>query len=67
MMRMTIDIDDELLTKASNLASELDHSTVVNEGLKALIDRDSTRRLARLAGTQRTLKAAPRRHAKGQK
>jgi Arc/MetJ family transcription regulator len=66
-MRVTLGIDDELLMKASTLAGAPDHSAVVNEGLKALIERDSARRVARLAGTQRALKAAPRRHAKDEK
>jgi Arc/MetJ family transcription regulator len=66
-MRVTIDIDDELLMKASNLTDALDHSAVVAEGLKALIHRESAKRLARLGGTQRALKAAPRRHAKDDK
>jgi Arc/MetJ family transcription regulator len=63
-MRLTIDIDDELLIKASSLAGPLDHSALVNEGLKALILRESGKRLARLGSTQRSLKAAPRRREK---
>ena len=66
-MRVTIDIDDELLMKASDLAGPLDHSAVVNEGLKALIRRESAKRLARPGGTQRTLKPAPRRREKDDK
>jgi Arc/MetJ family transcription regulator len=45
-MRTTINIDDELLAKASKLAGPLDRSAVVHEGLKALIERESARRLA---------------------
>jgi Arc/MetJ family transcription regulator len=60
-MRTTINIDDALLAKAAKLASPLDRSAVVHEGLKALIERESARRLARLGGTQSGLKAAPRR------
>lgn len=60
-MRTTIDIDDELLAKALKLAGALDRSAVVHEGLRALIQRESARRLARLGGTQPALKAAPRR------
>jgi hypothetical protein len=33
----------------------------VHDGLKALIERESARRLARLGGTQGALKAPPRR------
>jgi Arc/MetJ family transcription regulator len=60
-MRTTITIDDALLAKAAKLAGPLDRSAVVHEGLKALIERESARRLARLGGTQPALKAAPRR------
>jgi predicted transcriptional regulator len=55
-MRMTIDIDDELLVKASKLSRPLDRSAIANEGLEALIQRESARRLARLGGTQPALK-----------
>jgi Arc/MetJ family transcription regulator len=61
IMRTTINIDDELLAKATKLAGPMDRTAVVSEGLKALIERESARRLARLGGTQPTLKAAPRR------
>jgi Arc/MetJ family transcription regulator len=60
-MRTTINIDDELLAKAAKLAGPLDRSAMVHEGLRALIQRESARRLARLGGTQPGLKAAPRR------
>ena len=60
-MRTTINIDDELLAKATKLAGTMDRTAMVSEGLKALIERESARRLARLGGTQPTLKAAPRR------
>jgi len=60
-MRTTINIDDELLAKAAKLAGPMDRTAMVREGLKALIERESARRLARLGGTQPTLKAAPRR------
>lgn len=63
-MRTTINIDDELLAKASKLAGPLDRSAVVHEGLKALIERESARRLARLGGSEPGLKAAPRRRGR---
>jgi Arc/MetJ family transcription regulator len=62
-MRTTITIDDDLLAKAAKLAGPLDRSAVVREGLKALIQRESARRLARLGGSQPALKAAPRRRS----
>lgn len=60
-MRTTINIDEDLLAKASKLAGPLDRSALVHEGLKAFIERESARRLARLGGTQTDLTAAPRR------
>lgn len=61
-VRTTITIDDELLARAAELMGPLERSALVREGLKALIERESAKRLARLDGTQPTLKAAPRRH-----
>jgi Arc/MetJ family transcription regulator len=60
-MRTTINIDDDLLAKATKLTGPMDRSTMVREGLKALIERESAKRLARLGGSQPALKAAPRR------
>ena len=60
-MRTTINIDDELLAKAAKLAGPMDRTTIVSEGLKALIERESARRLARLGGSQPSLKGVPRR------
>lgn len=60
-MRTTINIDEELLAKALRLTGPMDRTALLSEGLKALIERESARRLARLGGTQPALKAAPRR------
>lgn len=60
-MRTTVNIDDELLAKATKLAGPMDRTTMLSEGLKAFIERESARRLARLGGTQPKLQAAPRR------
>ena len=45
-------IDEALLAKAAKLAGPLDRSAVIHEGLKALIERESAKRLARLGGTR---------------
>jgi Arc/MetJ family transcription regulator len=60
-MRTTLNIDDDLLAKAAKLTGPMEKSALVREGLKALIERESARRLARLGGTQGKLEAAPRR------
>ncbi len=62
-MRTTTNIDEDLLAKTAKLVGPLDRSALVHEGLNALIQRGSARRLARLGGTQPALKAAPRRRA----
>jgi Arc/MetJ family transcription regulator len=62
-VRTTIDIDDELLAKAARLTGLLDRTAVIREGLKALIERESARRLARLGGTQPRLKPPQRRRS----
>ena len=62
-MRITITIDEDLLAKATKLAGPLDPSAVICESLKALIARESAKRLARLGGSQPRL-AVTRRHAR---
>ena len=60
-MRTTVNIDDELLAKATKLTGPMDRTAMVSEGLKALIERETARRLARLGGTQPELQAVTRR------
>jgi len=62
-MRTTVTLDDALLAKACRLAGPLDRTAVLHEGLRALIQRESARRLARLGGSQPGLKAPPRRRS----
>jgi Arc/MetJ family transcription regulator len=60
-MRMTIALDDELVAEAQDLTGLKDKSSLVREALKALIERESARRLARLGGKEPDLKAPSRR------
>jgi Arc/MetJ family transcription regulator len=60
-MRTTLALDDELVAKAQLLTGLKEKSSLVREGLKALIERESARRLARLGGSEPNLKAPPRR------
>jgi Arc/MetJ family transcription regulator len=62
-MRTTVTLDDDLLAKAIKMMGGLDRSTVLREGLKALIERESAMRLAKLGGTQPQLQPVPRRRA----
>lgn len=62
-MRTTIALDDELVAKAQAFTGLKEKSSLVREALKALIERESARQLARLGGSQPGLKAAPRRRS----
>jgi Arc/MetJ family transcription regulator len=62
-MRTTIALDDELVAKAQSFTGLKEKSSLVREALKALIERESARRLARLGGSEAALKAPPRRRA----
>ena len=59
-MRTTLALDDELLEKAQAYTGLREKSALVREALKALIERESARRLAHLGGSQPDLVAAPR-------
>lgn len=60
-MRTTLNIDDELLAEAQRMTGLMERTALVREGLRALIERESARRLARLGGSEHQLKAIPRR------
>jgi len=62
-MRTTLNIDDELLARATELSGLNEKTAVLHAGLKALIQRESARKLAALGGTERKLKAIPRRRS----
>ena len=50
-MRTTLALDDELLEAAQTYTGLREKSALVREALKALIERESARRLARLGGS----------------
>ena len=60
-MRTTIALDEELVARAQAFTGMKEKSALVREALKALIERESARRLARLGGSEPELEAAPRR------
>ena len=59
-MRVTINLDDELLAEAHRLTDVTGRTALVNEGLRALVERESARRLAKLGGSEPQLKPATR-------
>jgi Arc/MetJ family transcription regulator len=60
-MRTTLSIDDELLQAAQRLSGLREKSAIIREALKALIQRESARRLALLGGSEPDLRPVPRR------
>jgi len=62
-MRTTVTLDDEQLAQATRLAGPMDRTTLLNEALKAFVEREASRRLARLGGSQPKLALPPRRRA----
>jgi len=62
-MRTTLNIDDDLLAEAKRLSGLTEKAALVREGLRALIERESARRLARLGGTEPQLDPVPRRRS----
>ncbi|HVI06172.1 MAG TPA: type II toxin-antitoxin system VapB family antitoxin [Sphingomicrobium sp.] len=55
-MRTTLALDDDLVAKAQACSGIKEKSALVREALKALIERESARSLARLGGTEPNLK-----------
>jgi Arc/MetJ family transcription regulator len=60
-MRTTLALDDDLLERAIALTGIEEKAALVREALKALIERESARRLALLGGSEPDLKDIPRR------
>lgn len=60
-MRTTLALDDDLLDEASALTGLNEKTALVREALRALIQRESARRLARLGGSEPDLEVPPRR------
>jgi Arc/MetJ family transcription regulator len=63
-VRTTLALDDELLAKAEAYTGIREKSALIREALKALIEREAARRLARLGGSEPDLAAIPRRRMK---
>ena len=62
-MRTTININDEILKKASELSGVNEKTRLVKLGLEALISLESGKRLAKLGGTETDVKDIPRRRS----
>ncbi len=60
-MRTTLNIEDSLIKKVSELTGIKEKTKLVHMGLEALIAIESSKRLAKLGGTEKKLKMIPRR------
>jgi len=63
LMRTTLNIDEQLLDKAQQLTGVREKAALVREGLRALIERESARRLAKLGATEPDMQKASRRRS----
>lgn len=62
-MRTTVNLDEALLIRAQELSGLTERGALIREGLKALIERESARRLARLGGSEPELQPITRRQS----
>lgn len=60
-MRTTLALDDDLVAEAQRLTGTMEKTALVREALRALIERESARRLGRLGGSEPQLVQPPRR------
>jgi Arc/MetJ family transcription regulator len=60
-MRTTLNLDDALIAKAQRLTGIEERTALIHEGLRALIARESARRLAKLGGSEPYVQSIPRR------
>jgi Arc/MetJ family transcription regulator len=62
-MRTTVTLDDELLDRAEQLCGDLERSALLKEALRALVQRESAKRLAALGGSEPALEPITRRQS----
>ena len=63
-MKATVNIDDRLLEQAQCLTGLKSRSALIREGMRALVELENARRLARLGGTESQLESVPRRQVR---
>jgi Arc/MetJ family transcription regulator len=64
LMRATFTLDDNLIKTAQEYTGLTDKSALMREALKALIERQASRRLAELGGASAKVAYMPRRRTK---
>ena len=60
-MRTTLNLDEQLLAEAQRITGMKGRTALIHAGLRALIERESARRLARLGGSEPELRPVARR------
>ena len=60
-MRTTLNIEDDLIRKVSKFTGIKEKTALVRLGLEALISQESSKRLAKLGGTEKRIRIIPRR------
>jgi Arc/MetJ family transcription regulator len=60
-MRTTVTVDDELIAAAESYTGIKEKPALIRHALKALVEREAAKRLARLGGSEPDLKPISRR------
>ena len=60
-MRTTLNLDEQLLKEAQRITGMKERTALIHAGLRALIERESARRLAKLGGSEPGLSPVRRR------
>lgn len=63
MVRTTVNLDEKLIEEARRVTGTKERTALIHDGLRALIERESARRLARLGGSEPGLRPVPRRRS----
>ena len=65
-MRTTINLDQQLIAEAKRMTGIKERTALIHAGLRALIERESARRLALLGGSEPQLKPISRQRPKSE-
>ena len=63
-MRTTLNVDDDLIARASELTGVKERTSLIRMGLEALIASRSARRLAQLGGSEKRARSPRRRRTR---
>ncbi|MBF0363468.1 MAG: type II toxin-antitoxin system VapB family antitoxin [Oligoflexia bacterium] len=63
-MRTTLNLKDELIKKAQEVTGVKQRTALIHKGLELLIQREASKQLVELGGTDKSAKCAKRRKIK---